>query len=359
MNSDTRHAAMPTKKGGRPEWIVRLLASPARQALPILSAPGIPMTGASAGEAYRSSKLLFEAVRAIAETYPMPAAVTMMDLSVEAEAFGAPVRFEERAAPTVTAAIVRDAAEIEALAIPSLDAGRLPETLRCAELCARHIGDRPTLGGLIGPFSLACRLAGTTEMMMMTMLAPEDARRLLRKTAAFLTAYALALKERGIGGLLMAEPAAGLISPEMNAAFVTPRVAEIVDAVQDAGFAFVLHNCGNTLRQIGDWVATGAAGLHVGNAVRMEEIVPQVPGDVLIAGNLDPARLFRNGTPEEVARAARELLALVGDHANFVISSGCDVPEETPAGNLRAFFAAVEEHAAGRGEGHGGRRPPA
>ncbi|MDD5704855.1 MAG: uroporphyrinogen decarboxylase family protein [Kiritimatiellae bacterium] len=326
------------------QWAARVIETRERQSLPILSAPGIPLLGRSAAEVHHSGQLQFEAIQAIARRYPTAAAVMMMDLSVEAEAFGAPVNFEAQAVPTVSGRAVQDAAGIEALAVPSLAAGRVPEALRCAELCAAAISDRPMLGGMIGPFSLACRLADTTEMMVMTALDPVPAHHLLEKATAYLLAYARALKASGVSGLLIAEPAAGVISPEMNVEFAVRYVREIVRAVQDDGFMVVLHNCGKTVKQIADWLSTGVMALHVGNAVRMTEILPQVPRRILVAGNLDPSGLFKNGTPAMVRAATRELLESMAGFPNFVISSGCDIPQASPLANIDAFFDTIREY---------------
>ena len=44
----------------------------------------------------------------------------------------------------------------------------------------------------------------------------------------------------------MAEPLAGLLSPDLAQEFSADYVKQIVDAVQDDNFLVVYHNCGNT-----------------------------------------------------------------------------------------------------------------
>lgn len=89
-----------------------------------------------------------------------------MDLSVEAEAFGSEIRWSEYENPTVSGSIASTLDEIEKLKIPEAGSGRTGEVLRCVELCAAGC-DRPVLGGMIGPFSLAGRLADMTEIMIL------------------------------------------------------------------------------------------------------------------------------------------------------------------------------------------------
>ena len=75
----------------------------------------------------------------------------------------------------------------------------------------------------------------------------------------------------------------------------------------------------------------------------MADIVPLMPEDALVMGNVDPAGEIRNGTPESVREATLSVLGACAKYPNFVISTGCDVPPMSPWGNINAFFAAVEE----------------
>ena len=91
-------------------------------------------------------------------------------------------------------------------------------------------------------------------------------------------------------------------------------------------------------------LSTGAQGFHFGNAVNMMDIMPQISEHILAFGNLDPATVFKQGTPEEVKAKTRALLESMSDYRNFVLSSGCDIPPGTPTSSIESFFAAVEEY---------------
>ncbi len=328
----------------RKQWIAELTGGSRRFAIPILTTPGIPLTGAAPNDVFRAGKLQFEAIHAVTAKFPaMAAALTMMDLSVEAEAFGAPILFSELENPTVSGASVHDKAEAEALAIPAVGAARTGEMLLAARLCAEEITDRPTLGGLIGPFSLVGRLLDMSQMMLLTAIEPETVHLLLEKTTQFLVEYAKAFKATGCHGLIMAEPAAGLVSPKMSREFSANYIRRVVEAVQDESFIFILHNCGKTEKQVDSMLSTGADALHVGNAVDVRKILDQTPETVPVMGNLDPSGLFRMGNAASVHTATLKLLDETRDYPNFVLSSGCDIPPGTPLENVDAFFTALAE----------------
>ena len=325
------------------QWIAGLISGPRRVGLPIMTSPGISLIGAAPPDVFRSGKLQAEAVAALAAKTPQAAALTMMDLSVEAEAFGASVKFGDEENPTVSSTVVNEPLENETLPVPSVGTARTAENLLAATLCAEKITDRPTLGGMIGPFSLAGRLADMSKMMLWAALEPVATHTLLEKTTRFLIEYAKAFKATGCNGLIIAEPAAGLISPKMSQEFSANYLKRIIDAVKDESFVVVLHNCGRTEKMVDVMLSTDASALHVGNAVDICNILPQVPKNVPVMGNLDPSALFRLSTPETMYEATTVLLTRTAEFPNFVLSSGCDIPPGTPLENVQAFFHALDE----------------
>jgi len=324
------------------QWVQRILEAGSRQAMPITTSVGMELIGKPLGQIFTDGQVQSECIVALARKYPSVAALTQMDLSVEAEAFGAPVRFSESEAPTVSAPVVGDMAAIEALAIPRVGAGRTWEYLRAARLAAGQIHDRPMLGGIIGPFSLACRLMDMSELMSSTRRAPHLVHALLAKCTEFLVAYARAFREAGVNGVLIAEPAAGLISPAFCQTFSSDYVKQIVDAAQDESFICILHNCGNTLGQIASMLFTGAKCLHFGNAVDMNQIMPQLPKEVIGFGNVDPLKVMKLGEVFDVKSRTLELLEQMSRYKNFVLSTGCEVPPGATISNLDAFYKTLD-----------------
>ena len=228
------------------EWITGVIQNHKTVAVPVMTHPGIELTGKSVREACCDGQTHFEAIKALAGRYPTAAATVIMDLTVEAEAFGADVHFTEDAVPAVIGHLLNDADDIKALKVPSLKAARVPEYLKANLLSARAINDRPVLGGCIGPFSLAGRLYDMSEIMVLIYQNPDAAHTLLAKCTEFILKYCKALKMTGVDGVVMAEPAAGLMSDDDCKRFSSDYIRYIVGQVQDDSFSIVLHNCGNT-----------------------------------------------------------------------------------------------------------------
>lgn len=313
-----------------------------RRAMPILSFPAVQKMDADVGQLVKDAALQAQAMEIVARDTDTLAAVSLMDLSVEAEAFGAKVRFSPDEVPAVTGQLVADAEDAEALKVPELDAGRAKICAEGVRLAKQRISDKPVLAGMIGPYSLAGRLMDVTEILYVCYDEPETVHAVLEKATAYLIRYGRLLKEAGADGIVLAEPLAGILSPDMAEEFSVPYVKRIIDALQDADFSIIYHNCGNSVSSMLDQIFTqGAAAYHFGNAVDMAAVLAAAPGDVLCMGNIDPAGQLAMGTPDSVRAATKALLAQCGGYKNFVPSSGCDIPAHAKWENIDAFFEAL------------------
>lgn len=338
------------------QWVADIIRRQEVTAIPVMTHPGIELIATphtqrenslTVQQAVSDGRIHAEAVMALARKYPTAAACTIMDLTVEAEAFDAQIAFSPDAVPAVSGHLLTDAASIQQLQVPSLAAARVPQYLKANLLTARALQQagiqKPLFGGCIGPFSLAGRLYDMSAIMMLIYEQPDAANMLLDKCTAFIEKYCLALRETGADGVVMAEPAAGLMSNDDCMQFSSQYVKRIVSRVQDDSFIVILHNCGNTGHCTKAMVATGAAAYHFGNKCRMEEVIRDVPPTALAMGNLDPVSIFKDGTPLMMRQAATSLLEKMRPYPNFVLSSGCDTPPHTPFENINAFFEALND----------------
>ncbi|MFZ5644814.1 MAG: uroporphyrinogen decarboxylase family protein [Bacillota bacterium] len=326
------------------KWAREIIEAEDIRCLPILFFPCLSLIDKGVIEAANNAEAHFENMKNVISKFPkMIGAMTGMDLTSEAETFGCKVSFSDTEAPHVTDEIVFDRASAESLQVPSIEAGRGPIFLKAAELAAQSITDRPTFGGMLGPYSLAAVLMGLEPTLKASIKDKQTVHIVLEKCSRYSIAYAKAYKEAGANGVLLAEPTAGLLAPKQCDEFSSRYVKEIVDAVQDEEFFVVLHNCGQTVKLVNSMVSTGAKGYHFGNAVDMADIIPQIPEEYLVFGNIDPSRVLNEGTEEIVKGKTTELLEKMKPYRHFVLSSGCDLPPEVPIANLETFFEALDE----------------
>lgn len=323
-------------------WIEDLKAAEVKLPMPVLSFPGVQLTGDTVEDVAKHAEAQANCMAAIAKRYQTSAAVSNMDLSVEAEAFGGTASFEKDDIPNIIGRLLEDGEDIEKLAIPEVGDARTGEYIRAIELALEKITDRPVLAGVTGPYSMSGRLTEMTEIMYMAMDDPDAVHMLLDKVTTFLIKYILKFKEIGAHGVVLAEPAAGLLSPDWNCEFSIPYVKRIIDAVQDDSFAIVYHNCGTVEPLLDDIISLGAKALHFGNTSDLAELIKHIPEDILVMGNIDPVSEITYGSKESITSAVKSLQDKMAEHKNFVLSSGCDIPPQASLDNIDYFFQAAK-----------------
>lgn len=326
------------------QWLAGLNTTGPKKTMPILSFPSVQLMDITVKELISSSEMQARGMKLIADRTDSAASVSLMDLSVEAECFGAKIVTSDDEVPTVVGAVVSSAEDAEKLQVPPMFSGRTGIYVDAIKKAVQLITDRPVFAGVIGPFSLAGRLVNVTEAMIYCYEDPDMLKTVLDKCTAFLTDYILEYKKVGAHGVVIAEPLAGLLSPALAEEFSEPYVRRIVEKVQDENFIVIYHNCGNgTIQMIDSILRTGGSAYHFGNAIDMREMMKHIPENVIAMGNIDPAGEFRNGTPASIKKATKDLMRDCCKYPNFAISSGCDIPPMSKWENIDAYFEAVSE----------------
>ncbi|HHU84198.1 MAG TPA: methyltransferase [Clostridiales bacterium] len=301
-----------------------------KKAMPILSYPVKQIMNVSVKDMVSSSEIQAKAIEIIAEKFDVPAVFSSMDLSVEAECFGAKVRLSDNEPPEVLGGIISEISQVDEIIVPDL-VGRTGIFLEAIKLAKSHV-NVPIIAGCIGPYSLAARLFDMTELMCELYESPDEVKVLLDKTTEFIIKYIKALKEAGADGICIAEPAAGLLSPELADEFSNYYVKRIFDVVDDENFVLMYHNCGNTVEQMLEQLAQMNADIyHFGNSSNLKNILENMPNCV-VAGNIDPLLLRKDS--ETVKREKEKIIAQCGGFDNFIFSTGCDIPPDANIDSL-------------------------
>ena len=326
------------------KWLLDMIESPVKKAIPILSFPSIQLLGISVVELISSSEKQAQGMKLIADRVDSAAAVSMMDLSVEAECFGSSIKFFDDEVPTVIGSIISTKEDAERLKVPEVGSFRTGIYIEAINNAMKLIKNKPVFAGAIGPFSLAGRLLDVTEAMLYCYDDPDMVHIVLSKATDFIIEYCKAYKAVGANGVFIAEPLAGLLSTDLAEEVSSFYVKRIVSADKDDSFAVIYHNCGNsTIQMISSILGTNASAFHFGDAIDMRKMLKLIPDNVVVMGNISPAKHFRNGTISSISEETLALLKNCSVHPNFVISSGCDIPPLSKWENIDAFFKTVND----------------
>ena len=171
------------------QWLHEQLTAEKRRAMPILSFPAIQLMDITVRDLISDSDLQAKGMYEVARRCPTSAAVSMMDLSVEAECFGSQIRVTDDEVPTVIGSVVNTMEDAQALQVPQVGAGRTGLYVEAISKALKLITDRPIFAGVIGPYSLAGRLMDMTQIMMNCFDEPEMVHATLEKATEFILAY--------------------------------------------------------------------------------------------------------------------------------------------------------------------------
>jgi len=168
------------------------------------------------------------------------------------------------------------------------------------------------------------------------MLNPELVSELVNFSLEVISEYANALFSAGADAIAVLEPLAVILSLKKYKEFSLYPFKKLVSNLNNK--PLILHICGNTNHLIKSMLDSGAVGLSLDSVINFEELKKIIPPEITLMGNLNPVKIFLQSTPDEVAEATKSLKESMKDTDNFILSSGCDIPINTPLENIEAFM---------------------
>ncbi len=308
-----------------------------RLVVPLAGFPGAQLTRSTLKQNEFNAELQYRSLYKLIERISPDAIFLMMDLSVEAGAIGLPVRFPLLESATVEHHPVHDVSDLEQFKVVDiLGDGRVWVFLETMRRLSQKVR-LPKGGYVIGPFTLAGLLMGANQIALDTVDRPDVVRSVVNFAEQLIIDYASALVDAGADMICILEPTACFLSPSAFRQFCSTSIGQIIRHIDAAA---ILHICGNTTHLAPEMAATGAQALSLDAVVDLAEVARKVPDDCVLIGNIDPVRVMVNGTPADVARAVRDLHEHMSQVENFIISTGCDLPPETPIENIAAMVQA-------------------
>jgi uroporphyrinogen decarboxylase len=327
--------------GGNVNLYDRVLGLNRRMVAPMVGYPGIRWTGKRVKDALCDPRIHGEVLERVYDYLDPDMLFTLLDLTVEAEALGMPVEFQERRPPRL---VKRGGLDLELLAereIPDPEeSGRMPLFLEAAEQAA-SFGDCLVAGYVTGPLTLLVQLAGMTSISraLRECVDMEEVGEALRFATRVVGEYAAALSSR-LDVVVVVDPAVEALRPSVFHRVYLPFVRGLSGIIHGSGAACLFHVCGDITPLTLEFSACGVDGLILDPRTDIIRAAEEAPSSFLILGNLDPVGILRRGTPDDVRLEVRRLLRKMRGFRSFVLSTGCDVPLDVPLENLEAM---VEE----------------
>jgi len=314
-----------------------------RLAAPLAGFPGCDLLGISIKVAQQNYGMHYNCIEALVAQLKPDAAFMIMDLSVEANAMGLPVRFPTDESSSVEHHPISNIDELDHLRrINILQDARIQSYIKTIEMMKLGLPDNVLVGAfIIGPVTLAGLLEGAQQVAMDSMLEPEKLDELCKFSTSVIIEYARCLVNAGADIICILEPTGVILGPRQFERFSGYYVNHILQSYKYAGVDTVLHICGNTMHLIDGMVKSGAGALSIDSpetGVDIVKVLQKVPQNVAIIGNVNPTKIMKDGCAELVSQTTKDLLEKTVKFPNFILSTGCDLPPGTPLKNMQTFM---------------------
>ena len=313
-----------------------------RLVAPLMGFPGLRLTGSTVKLAQQNYGEHYKVLRMLVKKFNPDIIFPLMDLSVEANALGRYTVFPRQDSATV----VNEYFEIAELTMQkhiniAFDT-RLMGYVETLKLMNIGFPEEVLKGAYVtGPYSLAGLIMGADEAAMATILDPDKLTAICEFTTEKIQEYVRLLIGAGAQIICILEPSAVMLGPAQFEQFSSRFVRHLNDSFKYTDVATVYHTCGNTMHLIEKMVDSQVDAISLDSfeaGVDLPSVAECVNGEVIIFGNINPTGLMLKSKPEAVKNEVMQLLKAMEPYSNFVLSTGCDLPQETPFENISAFI---------------------
>lgn len=284
-----------------------------------------------ANDADICSKALIKA----AEEFDQDCIVTLIDLSVECDAWGQKLVFPENEAahPDYNNLLIND---IEDYAnIKKVDYRNSKRMMMHIETCKKLVeakgGELPIIAFVFGPLGTLSMMRSQQELYMDLYDDPDAVKEAVANVSETLKVYCRAIAETGVNAIMFDTLFASgtIMSPSMWIEFEGEFMREISDVCRECGVQVMIHNCGQNIyfdEQIEYIKPTAISFLYPPQGCKSFAECKEKYGDkVFLIGAVTPASAVI-GTDEAWEKECKDNIDAMKKGGGFMLATGCEYP---------------------------------
>jgi len=304
---------------------------------PIFMAWSANFIGRTYRDYYLDGDVLVQAQLAVTRAFNLDQISAISDPWREASAYGMEFEYPPEGVGRPKEVFIKTQDDISKVKPFDIEnAERTKQRIESVRKMAAEVGQtHSVLGWVEGPLAEYGDLRGVEHAMLDLIDKPE----LFIKAGEIIIQneiiFAVAQVKAGADMIGVGDSAASLIAPSMYAELILPLEQKLFAAIHEAGAAVKLHVCGNIKNIVQHMATSGTDIIDVDWMVPLAKARELAGPQVTLCGNFNPAGVLFEGSPQDVAEAARQCLKAVPD--KFILMPGCEVPPATPEQNIRAF----------------------
>lgn len=302
---------------------------------PILSGVTRKLVGASYYEWANDADICSKALIKAAEEYDQDCIVTLIDLSVECDAWGQKLIYPENMAahPDYDNLLIND---IEDYAnIKKVDYRNSKRMMMHIETCRKLVeakgGELPIVAFVFGPLGTLSMMRSQQEMYMDLYDDPDIVKAAVAEVNETLKDYCRAIAETGVNAIMFDTlfASGSIMSPEMWMEFEGEYMRELSDVCRECGVQVMIHNCGQNIyfdEQIETMKPTAISFLYPPKGCKDFYECKEKYGDkITLIGCVTPASAVI-ASDEEWDEECRKNIDYFKKGGGFMLATGCEYP---------------------------------
>jgi len=273
--------------------------------------------------------------------------VTLIDLSVECDAWGQKLIFPENEAahPDYSQCVVQSIADYANIRkVDYRSSGRMMMHLDvCKKLVAQTRGERPIVAFVFGPLGVLSMLRNQQDLYMDCYDDPEAVHTAARAICETLKEYVTALCKTGVNAIMFDTlfASGSIMSKQMWDSLEGDLVEELAQVVRDNGCLVMVHNCGQRIyfdAQIRRMHPDAISFLYPpDDCADFAECKRKYGDQVTLIGCATPANAVI-GTDEEWDRQCTDQIDAMAQGGGFMLATGCEYPANAPFDRARRMI---------------------
>jgi uroporphyrinogen decarboxylase len=305
---------------------------------PILSGVTRKLVGATYEKWATDAETCANALIAAQEQFGLDCIVTLIDLSLEADAWNIPTVFPENAAahPDYSNPVIREIEDYSK--IKKADYRTSKRMMMHIDVCRRLVEakgkDVPIVAFVFGPLGVLSMLRNQQDMYMDLYDDPEAVQDAAREINETLKDYCGALLDTGVHGIMFDTlfASASIMSKKMWLETEGVLVRELAETVHRRGALVMIHNCGQGIyfdAQIETMNPCAISFLHPPADCRDFTECKEKYGDKITLIGCVPPPMVVTSTNEEWSGECRRQIDLFAKGGGYMLATGCEYPSDS------------------------------
>lgn len=302
---------------------------------PILSGISRKLVGATYKEWSTNSDICAQALIKTADEFDIDCIVTLIDLSVECDAWGQELIYPENEAahPDYSKNIIKD---IEDYAkIKKVDYRNSKRMMMHIDVCKKVVEAKgkelPIIAFVFGPLGILSMLRGQQEMYMDLYDDIDAVQSAAKEITETLKEYVGAVCDTGVNAVMFDTlyASGSIMSKEMWKSTEGVLMPELAEIVRQKNCLNMIHNCGNNIYfdvQIEAIQPSAISFLHPPDDCKdYAECKEKYGKDITLIGCVTPANAVI-GSDEEWDQQCKDFIDVMSKDGGFVLATGCEYP---------------------------------